>query len=219
MNLPFQDRSHAGCLLGAELVTRKFGANTIVLALTRGGVPVGAKVAEALNAPLDVIVVRKLGVPWQPELAMGAIAGETRILDRYLINELHISERTVEDVTARENRELKRREHLYRADLPAHSLYRRTVILVDDGLATGSTMVAAARHVRSLRPQRLVVAVPVGSSEACSRLRKEADECICLALPEPFFSVGEWYLDFRQVSDAEVQKYLKHSHSLVQSIQ
>jgi putative phosphoribosyl transferase len=218
VNLPFLDRTHAGRLLGDELATRKLGANTIVLALPRGGVVVGAKVAEALNAPLDVIVVRKLGVPWQPELAMGAIAGGTRILDRHLIGELHLSKQDVESVIARETREMESRERLYRGDLPPSSLSGRTVILVDDGLATGSTMVAAARYVRTLHPRWLVVAVPVGSSDACRRLRKEADECICLAFPEPFFAVGDWYEDFRQVTNAEVQQCLKLGRNPVQSV-
>jgi len=212
VELPFQDRVQAGRLLGVELATLKLAADTIVLALPRGGVPVAAEVAEALKAPLDVVVVRKLGVPWQPELAMGAIAGSTRVLDRRLIQELGISEKEIEVVVARETQEKDRREKLYRGGLPAFHLRGRTVVLVDDGLATGSTMVAAARHVRGARPHRLIVAVPVASAEGCSRLREEADECICLAVPEPFCSVGEWYLDFGQTSDAEVQEILKWSH-------
>jgi predicted phosphoribosyltransferase len=174
---------------------------------------VGAEVAETLKAPLDVIVVRKLGVPWQPELAMGAIAGGTPVLDHALIRELQISAEEVEAVVARETREMERRERLYRGGRPAPALRDRTVVLVDDGLATGSTMVAAVRHVRGLHAHRLIVAVPVASSEACVRLSAEADECICLAAPEPFCAVGEWYADFRQVSDIEVQQILAHSHT------
>jgi putative phosphoribosyl transferase len=208
VELPFQDRAQAGRLLGAALVARKLATNTIVVALPRGGVPVGAKIAEALKAPLDVMVVRKLGVPWQPELAMGAIAGGTRVLDEQLIRDLRISVEDVEAVVARETREMERREKLYRNGLPAPDLGGRIVVLVDDGLATGSTMVSAARHVRGVHPQRLIIAVPVGSSQACRWLRREADECICLTEPEPFFAVGEWYADFRQVTDAEVQGYL-----------
>ncbi len=213
VHLPFHDRVQAGRLLGAELARRNLTGNTVVLALPRGGVPVGAEVAETLKAPLDVIVVRKLGVPWQPELAMGAIAGGTPVLDHALIRELQISAEEVEAVVARETREMERRERLYRGGRPAPALRDRTVVLVDDGLATGSTMVAAVRHVRGLHAHRLIVAVPVASSEACVRLSAEADECICLAAPEPFCAVGEWYADFRQVSDIEVQQILAHSHS------
>jgi len=218
VELPFQDRAEAGRLLGAELASQKLGANTVVMALPRGGLPVGFEVAEALKAPLDVVVVRKLGVPWQPELAMGAIAGGTRILDRRVIQECQISDEAVEAVIARETQEMERREKLYRRGLAALDLAGRTVVLVDDGLATGSTMVAAARHIRSAHPHKLIVAVPVGSSQACNRLRKEADECVCLALPEPFFAVGEWYTDFRQVTDAQVQAILRRSDARIESV-
>jgi putative phosphoribosyl transferase len=212
--VPFPNRRQAGRLLAAELATRRLGVNTVVLALPRGGVPVGAEIAEVLKAPLDVLVVRKLGVPWQPELAMGAIAGGTRMLDHLLIRDLGVSDEEVEAVVAQETQELKRREEMYRGGLPAPHLRGCSAVLVDDGLATGSTMVAAARHVRSVHPERLIVAVPVASSDACDRLRREADECICLAEPAPFFAVGEWYIDFRQVSDAEVQQILNRRHSL-----
>lgn len=209
MTLPFKDREDAGRQLGAELVLRSLGVNAVVLALVRGGVPIGAKVAEALHAPLDIIVVRKLGVPWQPELAMGAIAGETRVLNRQVIRDLRVGERELESVIAAETREMIRRENLYRAGRPAMSVSGRTVILVDDGLATGSTMLAAVRQVRTLNPQRIVVAIPVGTPEACRRLKHEAGECVCLRLPEPFLSVGNWYEDFSQVSDQEVQVLLR----------
>ena len=218
VELPFRDRSEAGRVLGAELAARKQPKNTIVLALPRGGLPVGAEVADALQAPLDVVVVRKLGVPWQPELAMGAIAGGTRVLDHQLIRDLRISDEEVEAVVAREMKEVERREKLYRGGLPAQNLRGRTVVIVDDGLATGSTMLEATRHVRSIHPERLIIAVPVGSSEAYSRLRREADECICLAVPEPFFAVGEWYADFRQVTDDEVRDILKYTQSPAQAI-
>jgi len=211
VRVPFRDRSEAGRLLGAELAQKKLGTNAVVLALPRGGLPVGFEVAEVLQAPLDVVVVRKLGVPWQPELAMGAMAGGTTVLDHELIREFRISDKEVNSAIERETREMERREKLYRGGLPALDLTGNAVVLVDDGLATGSTMMAAARCVRALRPQRLIIAVPVGSSEACSRLKKEADECICLATPEPFYAVGEWYEDFAQVTDGEVREILKRS--------
>lgn len=215
VNLPFANRSEAGRLLGAELVRRKFALNAILLALPRGGLPVGVEVADALSAPLDVIVVRKLGVPWQPELGMGAVAGGTRVLDHDLIRDLGNSDHEVEAVVAGETQEIVRRERLYWGGLPAPDLQGRAVVLVVDGLATGSTMVAAARHVRGVRAQRVIIAVPVGTLEACERLRKEADEGICLALPEPFNAIGEWYADFLQVTDAEVREMLNRSHHRV----
>jgi predicted phosphoribosyltransferase len=212
IELPFQDRSEAGRLLGAELAKHRLAPNSIVLALPRGGLPVGVEVAKALKVPLDIVVVRKLGVPWQPELAMGAIAGGIRVLDHELIRMLSILDEDIEAVVARETKEMERRDMLYRSGLPVLKLDGLTVVLVDDGLATGSTMLAAARHVRSAHAKKLIIAVPVASSQACARLTSEADECICLAVPEPFCAVGEWYMDFRQVTDEEVQNILKDRH-------
>jgi putative phosphoribosyl transferase len=209
MQLPFRDREEAGRLLGAELAGSKLPADAIVLALPRGGVPVGLAIASILRAPLDVVVVRKLGVPWQPELAMGAIAGGTvPVLDQRLIHHLRIAPQGVDAVVAREKAEIVRRENLYRGGRPAPDLRGRTVVLVDDGLATGSTMAVSARYVRGLNPGEVIIAVPVASSAACRRMSAEADRCICLAQPEPFESVSQWYADFRQVSDAEVQSLL-----------
>jgi putative phosphoribosyl transferase len=168
-------------------------------------------VADRLRIPLDVIVVRKLGVPWQPELAMGAIADGAPILDDGMIRQLGISAEDVEETIEREYTELRRREELYRGGNPALDVRGHMAILVDDGLATGSTMMAAVRHVRGLNPARVIVAVPVGSRDACDRLRLQADDLVCLATPERFFAVGEWYRDFEQVSDAEVQHLLTES--------
>ncbi len=219
VHLPFADRVEAGRLLAKELSSRNIcqsNDTSAVLALTRGGVPVGFAVADRLCIPLDVIVVRKLGVPWQPELAMGAIAGGEPILDDEMIRELGISLEDLEETIDREHAEMKRREELYRGDNPALDLRGRLAILVDDGLATGSTMMAAVRHVRDLGPARVIVAVPVGSRDACDRLRREADDLVCLATPERFFAVGEWYQDFEQVSDAEVRRLLTESRQQLQ---
>jgi putative phosphoribosyl transferase len=170
---------------------------------------VAFEVSRALGVPLDVIVVRKLGVPWQPELAMGAIAsGGVRVLDQELIRQEGISEEQVEAIAAREEQEAKRREQLYRESRRALDLRNRTVILVDDGLATGSTMLAAVKCVKSLQPSAVIIAVPVASRHAYEHLRHTVDECVCLAVPEPFGAVGEWYRDFRQTSDAEVRELL-----------
>jgi len=197
-------------MLAAELAARLLPKDPIVLALPRGGVPVGFEVARALAAPLDVVVVRKLGVPWQPELAMGAIAsGDVRILDERLIRQEDIPPEEIARVTLQEAQEVERRERLYRGNRPALALRNRPVILVDDGLATGSTMLAAVKCVKSLQPSAMIVAVPVASRQACVLIRDEAVDCICLATPTPFIAVGEWYQDFHQTSDAEVRELLQ----------
>jgi predicted phosphoribosyltransferase len=211
VQLPFADRIEAGRLLAVELSRHNAGANAVVLGIARGGVSVGFAMAHALHLPLDVAVARKLGVPWQPELAMGAIAGEARVMNRHAIAELGISDADVGRIVASEQSEMRRRENLYRGGRPAPDLHGRTAILVDDGLATGSTMLAAARHIRGLRPARVIIAVPVGSAHACHRLRTEADAVICLATPKSFAAVGECYLDFRQVSDDEVSYLVKEN--------
>lgn len=207
--LPFRDRTEAGRLLAVELAGRDLGDDPIVLALPRGGLPVAVEVAQELNAPLDIIIVRKLGVPWQPELAMGALAETTRILDHALIDQFRIPDSDIETVVARETAEMRRREQLYRGDRSIPSLTNRTVILVDDGLATGSTMLAALTYVRASHPKKVVIAVPVASAQACLRFKSIADDCVCVATPEPFIAVGECYTNFDQVSDVVVRQILK----------
>jgi len=213
VQLPFRDRLDAGRLLGDEVASHNLPEPRIVLGLTRGGVPVARGVAAALGAPLDVVVVRKLGVPWQPELAMGAIAGGVRTLDEHMIQEIGVSEEELEKIVDRETAEAERREKLFRQGRPAPDLEGHTVILVDDGLATGSSMLAAIRYVDNARPARVVIAVPVGSMQACRHLKGMASECICLAAPEPFYAVGAWYDDFAQVSDADVVRLLDESRA------
>jgi putative phosphoribosyl transferase len=210
--LPFADRVEAGQLLAREFEHRTLSRNAVVLGLARGGIPVAFALANQLRLPSDVIVARKLGVPWQPELAMGAIAGTARILNRRMIGELGIPDSEVEKVIAREQSEMLRQEALYRAGRRVAELNGQTVILVDDGLATGSTMIAAALSARSRKPADVFVGVPVGSKDAVDRLRAEADDVVCLAIPELFCAVGEWYRDFRQVSDDEVRHLLAEGH-------
>jgi predicted phosphoribosyltransferase len=205
----FLDRSDAGRFLAARLMCYAGRPDVLVLALPRGGVPVGYEVARALDAPLDVFIVRKLGVPGHEELAMGAIAsGGVRVLNSELIERLGLSREAVDAVAAREALELERRERLYRDRHEPRSLDGRTLVLVDDGLATGSTMRAAAIAARKLNPLKIVVAVPVAAPEVCEEFRAEVDEIVCAYTPDPFDAVGLWYEDFTQVEDAEVRKLL-----------
>ena len=205
----YQDRHDAGRRLAVELHAYANRPDVIVLALPRGGVPVGFEVAAALGAPLDVFVVRKLGVPWEEEVAMGAIAsGGVRVLDSDLIRAARVSEAEVERVTAIERAELARRERQYRGERPFPDLSGKTVILIDDGLATGSTMRAAVAALRQEGPSRVVAAVPVAAPATCNALRDIADEIVCAMTPEPFRAVGYWYHDFSQTSDEEVQELL-----------
>jgi len=211
-HLPYRNRSEAGRLLVEELAHYKSKPDVVVLGLTRGGVPVAAEVASALQAPLDVVVVRKLGVPFEPELAMGAIAGDdTEVLDKELIHAVRLTDQEVRAVISRERAELQRRERLYRGGRPLLDLKEHTAILVDDGLATGSTMLAAVAFARKRLAKRVVMAVPVASVEAVEKLREKVDECICLATPDPFFAVGDWYRNFLPTDDAEVLKLLEES--------
>jgi putative phosphoribosyl transferase len=206
----FHDRTHAGQQLASLLTVHADRDAVVVLALPRGGVPVAAEVARALGAPLDVFVVRKLGVPGHPELAMGAIAtGGVQVLNDDVIDELAIPRALVEQATVRERLELERRDRLYRCDRPMPVLTSRTVIVVDDGLATGSTMEAAVSALRQHKPSRIVVAVPVGAPEACLRLKSVADEVVCALTPRPFDAVGRWYERFDQVSDEDVIDWLE----------
>ena len=206
---PFADRAEAGRALAAELAGWAGRDDVIVLALPRGGVPVAAEVAQALGAPLDVFLVRKLGVPGHEELAMGAIAsGGEPLLNEETVRALGITPEQVARVVAAERAELARREREYRGARSAPELRGRTVILVDDGLATGSTMHAAALAVRRAEPARIIVAVPVASEDACELLRDAADEVVAVATPEPFYAVGAWYADFTQTTDAEVRALL-----------
>jgi predicted phosphoribosyltransferase len=208
--MPFlRDRRQAGRRLAQKLGDYAGRSDVIVLGLPRGGMPVALEVARALAAPLDVFVVRKLGVPGHRELAMGAIAsGGVRVLNDEVVRLLGIPPERLDAVVAEERRELERREVLYRGNRAPLDLQGRTVILVDDGLATGSTMRAAVAAARRLHPQRVVVAVPVGSRSACEVLAAEADQVICLSMPEPFGSVGQWYEIFGQTSDEEVRELL-----------
>jgi predicted phosphoribosyltransferase len=205
----FRDRREAGRLLAAKLTAYANRSDVIVLALPRGGVPVADEVARALGAPLDVFVVRKLGVPGSEELAMGAVAtGGVRVLNDQLVNRLGIPDHLIDAVAVREGQELARRERLYRGGRPLLDVRDRTVILVDDGLATGATMHAAIAALRQLHPARIVVAVPTASPETCEEMRAEVDDVICAITPEPFQAVGRWYQDFAQTTDEEVQDLL-----------
>jgi putative phosphoribosyl transferase len=208
----FFDRADAGRQLASRLTRYANRSDVVVLALPRGGVPVGLEVARTLNAPLDVFLVRKLGVPGHSELAMGAIAsGGVRVLNDDLIEQLEISQRVVDEATERERVELERRERLYRGDRQLPTLADRIVILVDDGLATGATMEAAIRAMRQHGPSRVVVAVPVGAADTCDRLGRIADEVVCIIAPEPFHAVGLWYERFEQTSDETVVDSLRRS--------
>lgn len=205
----FADRREAGAFLASQLSAYAGRTDVIVLALPRGGVPVGYEVASALHAPLDVFVVRKLGLPGYAELAMGAIAtGGVRILNPEVMAWHRPSPRELESITQAEQAELERRERLYRDTRPPLSVAGKVAILVDDGLATGSTMRAAVEALRRLRPSRVVVAAPVGAHDSCELLRQSADEVVCPLTPEPFSAVGLWYRDFSQTTDDEVRQLL-----------
>jgi putative phosphoribosyl transferase len=210
----FRDREHAGQKLAEKLTEYADRGDVLVLALPRGGVPVAYEVAKALIAPLDVFLVRKLGVPGHEELAMGAIAsGGTRVLNETVVGPLHIPAEVIDAVAEKEERELLRRESEYRNSLPPLQISGHTVILIDDGLATGATMRAAAQAIKKLEPRRLVIAVPVSAAETCDELEAEADAIICATMPQPFYGVGMWYRDFSQTSDQEVKELLESNRN------
>ena len=216
----FHNRTHAGVALIAPI--RRLlnsGDNSIILALARGGVVVAAPIADVLHLPLDVLVVRKLGLPEHPEVAMGALARGQILLDYDLIQTAGIDPATVDHVIAREMRELERRERVYRHGAPPAQIQNRVVILIDDGLATGSTMISAVRLVRLLEPARIVLAAPVASDEALSRIQPVVDAVVCLVTPRPFHAVGQAYRDFSQVQDPEVVRLLQQSMLRYQAAQ
>ena len=205
----YRDRNHAGRVLAKELQGYAGRPDVLVLGLPRGGVPVAYEVARALGVPMDVFIVRKLGAPGQPELAVGAIAsGGVRVLNSDIVRVLGISERQIEELTAHEQQEIEKRERLYRGDRPPIAVSGLTVILVDDGLATGSTMRAAAAALRHANPAKIVVAVPLAAEATCEVIAAEVDQVVCAATPAPFYAVGQWYEQFTQTTDEEVRELL-----------
>ena len=216
MRTVFQDRRYAGRTLAVALSAYANRDDVVVLALPRGGVPVAFEVARALRAPLDVFTVRKLGVPGHEEWGFGAIAtGGLRVLDRGVVDRLGLPDDLIDRITARERRELERREQVYRGDRPAPVLTGKTVIVVDDGLATGSTMRAAVHALRGLGPARIVIAVPTGARQTCDELPADADAVVCATMPEPFYAVGQQYEDFGPTTDEEVCRLLATALSSV----
>ncbi len=208
--MTFLNRVDAGRRLAKKLDAYAGQGDVLVLGIPRGGVPVAFQVATELGAPLDVFVVRKLGVPSHEELAFGAIAsGEIRVLDAQIVESMGISELEIEQIAAKERQELNRRERVYRGGHPPLNLEGRTVILVDDGIATGASTLAAITALRGLKPARIVLAVPIAPASTCRRLQREVDDLVCLDTPETFYAIGQFYEDFSQVSDEEVTNLLQ----------
>jgi len=208
----FKDRRDAGRKLAQELLAYAGSSDVIVLALPRGGVPVAYEVARALSVPLDIYIVRKLGLPGQEELAIGAIAsGGTRVLNHDIVQTLKIPQTMIDMITRQELQEVERRVRAYRGDRPPPEVRGRTVILVDDGLATGASMRAAVAALRAQNPARIVVAVPTAAPETCEAFRPEVDGIVCAMTPEPFYGVGRWYEDFSQTTDEEVRALLEEA--------
>jgi putative phosphoribosyl transferase len=215
----FEDRADAGRKLARKLLDYADHTDVIVLGLPRGGVPVAFEVAKALHAPLDVFLVRKLGVPGHRELAMGAIAsGGVHVLNQGVVRSLAISPDAIEKVAEREREELERREQTYRGDRPAPDVSGRTAILVDDGLATGASMRAAVTALRAREPARIVVAVPTAPPETCAEFEAEVDDILCATTPQPLMGVGAWYSDFSQTTDEEVRALLSRAEETLPEI-
>ncbi|HEX6035258.1 MAG TPA: phosphoribosyltransferase [Anaerolineales bacterium] len=211
--VPFKDRRDAGRKLAQKLSAYAGQPNLLILALPRGGVPVAYEVALALNAPLDIFIVRKLGLPGREELAIGAIAtGGVRVLNRDIIRMLSVPDEVIDFVARRELQELQRREKLYRGDRPSPDVHNRTIILIDDGLATGASMRAAIAGLRAQHPARIIVAVPTAAPDVCAMFRSEVDEIVCAITPEPFYGVGRWYENFSQTTDEEVRILLEEAN-------
>jgi len=209
----FTDRRDAGRLLAQKLSTYAGQTDVLILALPRGGVPVAYEVAMALHAPLDIFLVRKLGLPGREELAIGAIAsGDIRVLNEDIIRVLSVPEEVINIVARNELQELKRREHHYRGNRPAPEIRDRKVLLIDDGLATGASMRAAVLGVRAQHPTRIVIAVPAAAPELCDAFEFEVDEMVCGMTPEPFYGLSRWYEDFSQTTDAEVRMFLEEAN-------
>ncbi|MGK7872817.1 MAG: phosphoribosyltransferase [Xenococcaceae cyanobacterium] len=209
MTVILQNRTEAGRLLASKLAAYANRSDVLVLALPRGGVPVAFEIAKALNVPLDICLVRKLGVPKRKELAMGAIAmGGVMVINHDVVDWLHISKKMIDQVAAQEWQELERRDRLYRGNRPVPDMSNRTIILVDDGIATGSTLRAAIAALRQQQPKTIVVAVPVAPPSTCKELKAEVDKVVCLRTPEPLYSISLWYEDFSQTTDGEVRNLL-----------
>lgn len=212
MTFLFKNRFDAGRYLATRLEAYRHRPDVLVLGLPRGGIPVAAEVARLLDAPLDVFVVRKLGVPGQEELAMGAIAtGGIRILNHEIVRVLQIPDHVIDRATEQEQEELRRRERAYRGDRPPPEVHGKTVILIDDGLATGASMRAAVAALHQQEPARIVVAVPVAAEDTCAEFKHQVDDIICASTPEPFLGVGRWYEDFAQMTDQEVREILERA--------
>lgn len=208
----FRDRAEAGRELARPLAAYAGRSDVLVLALPRGGVPVAFELARELRVPMDVFLVRKLGVPWQPELAMGAVAsGGVQVVNEEVVRTCGITDEQLSRVATAENQVLREREQLFRGNTTAPTVAGKTVIVVDDGLATGSTMRAAVAALRQQSPAKVIAAVPVAAASTCDLLRREVDELVCASTPEPFWAVGQWYVDFSPVSDDEVRALLRES--------